>query len=160
MKTLNIGCGTRTYTEYPEGYKCINIDERNLAGVNMIADVSELLPFKDGEFHYILASDIIEHFPLAQIPEILNEWNRILATGCIIEFKLPDLEAIVEVYGITGDAKHVSKLLYGDQNYSGNYHYVCFDRYSFRALVEKHRFKVIQESSDGTNIVIKAIKEG
>ena len=69
--TLNIGCGNRTYKEYPEGYTCINYDERNLEGVNTTGDARKL-DNPDKMFDYILASDIIEHFPLSETNEILE----------------------------------------------------------------------------------------
>ena len=40
--TLNLGCGERTFKEYPNGYKCINYDERTLNGVDMVGNVKDL----------------------------------------------------------------------------------------------------------------------
>ena len=65
--TLNLGCGGRTYEEYPSGYKCVNFDAReDLEGVDVVGDVGDLSAFENQTFNYILASDIIEHFPITK----------------------------------------------------------------------------------------------
>lgn len=132
--TLNVGCGERTFKEYPEGYKCINVDERDLSNVDKIMDV-RVLGFPDEYFDYILASDIIEHFPIVDTNPILKEWKRVLKIGGIIEFRMPNLKAICRRY-IDGehDAKLTSWLLFGGQEYSGNFHYVGFDREWFSSI--------------------------
>ena len=75
--TLNVGCGERTFEEYPEGYKCINFDRRDLDCVDEVGDVKDLSRWKNGHFEYILASDIIEHFPISETDSILTEWKRV-----------------------------------------------------------------------------------
>ena len=83
--TLNVGCGDRTYDEYPDGHKCINYDERaNLKKVDEVGDVRDLSRFPDEHFDYILASDIIEHFPIAETEKILTEWKRVLKVGGVM----------------------------------------------------------------------------
>ena len=132
--TLNVGCGERTFKEYPEGYKCINIDERDLSNVDKVMDVRRL-EFPDEHFDYILASDIIEHFPISETKNILKEWKRVLKIGGIIEFRMPTFKEICRRY-IDGehDAKLTSWLLFGGQEYPGNFHYVGFDREWFSSI--------------------------
>ena len=132
--TLNVGCGERTFKEYPEGYKCINIDERDLSNVDKVMDVRRL-EFPDEHFDYILASDIIEHFPISETKNILKEWKRVLKIGGIIEFRMPNFKEICRRY-IDGehDAKLTSWLLFGGQEYPGNFHYVGFDREWFSSI--------------------------
>lgn len=125
-KTLNIGCGELTYKEYPEGYECVNIDERDLTGVDIVGDIRSLqLP--DEEFHYILASDIIEHFPITETVPLLKEWSRTLKHGGIMEIRTPNMLWALDYYNNTGDAKFVSYHIFGGQDYPGNFHYVMFD---------------------------------
>ncbi|RLI62938.1 MAG: hypothetical protein DRO67_06580, partial [Candidatus Asgardarchaeum californiense] len=96
--TLNVGCGERVYMFYPHrGYKCINVDERDLASVDEVMDVRKL-NFPDNYFDYILASDIIEHFPISETSKILEEWARVLKTNGIIEFRMPNLKVICSNY--------------------------------------------------------------
>lgn len=153
--TLNIGCGERVFKEYPVGHRCINIDERDLSNVDKVMDV-RVLDFPDNYFDYILASDIIEHFPITETTPILNEWKRVLKIGGVIEFRMPNLKDICTKY-INGehDTKLTSWLLYGGQGYSGNFHYVGFDKEWFSSLCSKCKLKEIDYKEEGNNFVIK-----
>jgi ubiquinone/menaquinone biosynthesis C-methylase UbiE len=158
---LNIGSGKRTYKEYPDGsgFKCINYDCRIIDGcTNFIGDV-RFLPFKNNSFDYILASDIIEHFPISQTDLILYEWRRVLKPGCTIEFRIPDLYAICSKY-VKGehDAKLTSWLLYGGQDYVGNFHFVAFDRKWFAEILIDNGFNNIFTAESDNNFDVKAVK--
>ena len=168
--TLNVGSGDRTFKFYPHrAYKCINLDERNLKGkTDVVSDVRKI-PFPDNHFDYILASDIIEHFPIAETQDILKEWMRVLKPAGIIEFRLPNLEAIVEDYlgrrtetrkdmkGVP-IAHYFSWLLYGGQDYPGNFHYVGFDRRLFKYVCAQVGLKEVSWQREGYNMVVKMEK--
>jgi len=154
-KTLNVGCGERTFKEYPEGYKCINYDERNLDCVDVVGDVRKL-DFPNEEFDFIIASDIMEHFTIFETENILREWKRVLKINGIIEFRMPNLRAICTKY-IDGniDTKMCSWLLYGGQNYSGNFHFTSFDRKWFKSIIEPLGFKEIEYNDADNNFEMK-----
>ncbi len=156
--TLNVGCGAKTFKEYPPGHKCINYDERKLDVVDVVGDV-KTLNFPDEHFDYILASDIIEHFPISQTVSVLGEWKRVLKVGGIIEFRLPNLAALCEKY-ITGvqDAKLTSWLLYGGQDYPGNFHYVAFDRPWLNNILASLGFKELEFTPMDNNFEIKSTR--
>jgi predicted SAM-dependent methyltransferase len=154
--TLNVGCGTRTYKEYPTGYKCINFDQRgDLPEVDEVGNVKDLSRFEAGKFDYILASDIIEHFPIAETQEVLKEWRRVLNPLGVIEFRLPNLAAICKQYEKAHNAKNVSWLLYGGQDYPGNFHYVGFDREFFTTQCTQAGFVVVDYKEEGFNMIVK-----
>ncbi len=157
LKTLNVGCGERTYKEYPVGYECINFDAREIPNhTNVVGDVRDLSFFNDEHFDYILASDIIEHFPISETPAILKEWRRVLKVGGVIEFRLPDLNAICRAYvEKRQDAKLTSWLLYGGQDYPGNFHFVGFDRRFLNSVVTPLGFEEIECRDSGNNFEIK-----
>ena len=155
-KTLNIGAGERTYETYPTpNYACTNVDTRELPGIDKVCDVRELT-FEDEEFDFILASDIVEHFPIAQVQNLLKGWVRVLKPGGIVEFRLPNLAAICRQYfDGRGDARNVSWLLYGGQDYPGNFHYVGYDR---RLLMEECNKAGLQEMTydeEGFNMLVR-----
>ena len=155
-KTLNVGCGERTFKEYPEGHQCINYDERaNLPNVDVVGDVRKL-DFLDEEFDFILASDIMEHFTIFETENILREWKRVLKIDGIIEFRMPNLKAICKKY-IDGvlETKITSWLLYGAQTYSGNYHYIGFDREWFKSIIEPLGFKEVEYKDADNNFEMK-----
>lgn len=155
--TLNVGCGERTYKEYPPGYKCINYDIReDLSHVDEVGDVKDLSLFDNEHFDYILASDIIEHFPISETPMILKEWKRVLKIDGVIEFRLPNLEAICKAYvNKKHDAKLTSWLLYGGQDYPGNFHFVGFDRQFLNSVIVPIGFVEIEYADAGNNFEIK-----
>lgn len=160
-KTLNVGAGNRTFKNYPnKEYECINFDERKLNQIDEVGDVRDLGRFKDEEFDYILASDIIEHFPIKEVPNVLKEWGRVLKKDGIIEFRLPDLETICREY-IDGkhDTKMTSWLLYGGQTYPGNFHYVGFDRKWFTSILNSNGFNCFEYKKTGNNFEVRARKK-
>lgn len=156
-KTLNVGAGGRTYETYPApNFKCINLDARALPNINVVADVTNLHMFLPGEFDYILASDIIEHFPISKTVDVLKEWVRVLKLGGIIEFRLPNLAAICRQYFAGGqNAKNISWLLYGGQDYPGNFHYVGFDRAFFKEVCSSVGLFEVSYQEVGFNMIIK-----
>lgn len=125
--SLNIGSGDRTYDEYPEGFHCINLDNRlDWKVVDVVAN-ARLVPFKDEVFDYILASDILEHFPFRYTKGLLLEWSRVLKSDGVIEIRTPNLEWAAIMYD-KQNAQFISHHIFGGQEYQGNFHYVMFDR--------------------------------
>lgn len=160
-RTLNVGCGTRVYKEYPSGYSCLNMDERStLHTVDIVGDVTDLSRFANEEFDFILASDILEHFPISRTVNILREWCRVLKIGGSIEFRVPNLSAICAHYNQHGDATHVSWLLYGGQDYPGNFHYVCFNKKMLTELCAQVNLSAIEYREEGTNFILLVKKLG
>jgi len=156
-KTLNLGCGNRIFNEYPDGYKCINYDNRELPGVDQVGDVRDL-PFPDEHFDYILASDIIEHFPIFETEDLLKEWRRVLTKSGIIEIKTPNMEWALDHYTKYRDAKFVSFHIFGGQDYPGNFHYVMFDRAWLNMIINKNGFFEVGYEKEGSNFVMKIMK--
>jgi len=154
-KTLNIGAGERVFKTYPvPTYECFNIDIRPLPGIDKICDV-EALPFLDEEFDYILASDIVEHFPVSKTIPIITEWVRVLKQGGMIEFRLPNLAAICKQYQDGRNAENISWLLYGGQDYPTNFHYVGFDRKFFKIKCHSIGLQEISYVEEGFNMIVK-----
>lgn len=166
--TLNLGSGNRVYDEYPNNYKCINVDiRRGLPKLSVRAHLVDPLPFKSESVDYILASDVIEHFPpgdkhASNTKRIIGEWNRVLRKNGIIEFRMPNLDYICRQYlNRKKDAIHtatISWLLYGGQDYAQNFHYVCFDRIWFSKICADCGLKEIDYREIGSNFEMKVRK--
>lgn len=167
---LNLGCGDRTYDFYPTNeYKCINFDARpGLKRIDEIGDVRDLSKFANETFQYILASDILEHFKISEADQLLTEWRRVLKSGCIIEFRLPNLEAIVSDYLKRKDedrndmpgvpiCSYFSWLIFGGQNLENNLnvHYTGYDRKFFKYTCNKNGLEEVDWKKDGYNMVTK-----
>lgn len=81
-KKLNVGCGANI----KKGF--INLDKVKLSGVNVVHDLNKFpWPFKDNEFDFINAEQIIEH--LNDIPYVLRELWRISKKRAIIKIGVP-----------------------------------------------------------------------
>ena len=155
--TLNVGSGDRVFNEYPDGYRCINVDIRNLSKTNVISDVKSL-PFKNEMFDYVLASDIVEHFPILETDSLLKEWRRVLVKDGVLEVRTPNLKWAVLHYVHNRDAKFVSYHIFGGQDYFGNFHYVIFDRFWLRDIMLRNGFMEINYEEDGSNFIMKVRK--
>lgn len=135
---LNLGCGI----ELQPGF--INVDmiplkwlkeksglysKAKVAGKYVRGDVRKL-PFKDNYADYIIASEILEHIPLADVNKTLREWVRVLKPGGKMIITCPDFNAIANdwvreminapfdpaVYGDT------AQVIYGSQIGAGEFH--------------------------------------
>jgi predicted SAM-dependent methyltransferase len=158
-KTLNIGSGNRTYEEYPKGYVCLNMDERaDLDVVDIIGDVTDLSRFQEEEFDYLLASDILEHFPVMYTEGLLREWGRVLKMSGTLELRVPNFEAIIRHYDKNKNMQHVSWMIMGGQNYPGNFHFVVFNEQWLREICERVGFSFLSCVEEGPNIVMKVRK--
>jgi len=163
--TLNVGCGERTYKEYPEGYKCINFDNRkNLPNVDVVGDVRQL-DFPDETFDYVLASDIIEHFTIKETRKLLMEWRRVLKPNGVLEMRTPNLKFLAENY-VKGlrDGAHphpadfFSYHAFGGQDYPGNFHYVLFDRSWLSMICKECGLKEVEYKEVAQNFIMKVEK--
>lgn len=75
-KVLDIGCGRK---KLPGS---IGLDQLQLPGVDVVADLSQRLPFKDGEFDVVYSNQVFEHVP--NLIGLIEEINRILVPGGIL----------------------------------------------------------------------------
>jgi SAM-dependent methyltransferase len=82
MKKLNIGCGT----DIKEGF--VNLDQVKLKGVDVVHDLNKFpWPFKNNEFDYINAEQILEHLD-NQVKSLQEIW-RISKPGAKIHIAVP-----------------------------------------------------------------------
>jgi hypothetical protein len=58
------------------------------------------------------------------------------------------------------DAKFTSWLLYGGQGYSGNFHYVLFDREWLKSILIEHGLRETHYKDDGNNFIMKVKHNG
>lgn len=154
---LNIGCGDKIFKNIGP-YPCINVDIRNLDGIDLICDVKSL-PFSNESFDRVLASDIIEHFPIADTNDLLREWVRVLKVDGNMKFRTPSLKWASTEYLRTGDAKFVSWHLYGGQDYPSNFHYVIFDREWLLSLCKEFNLHEIDYKEVGSNMELVVKKK-
>jgi len=85
---LNLGCGDKILTGY------INVDvtdERKGKKPDVVCDIAKLEKFADNTVDEILTVHVIEHFYLWKLPEVLQEWKRVLKPGGVLITESPNL---------------------------------------------------------------------
>lgn len=98
IKRLNLGCGFRRM----DGY--INIDNRELPGVDLVCDVTEGLPFDDNTMEEIFCQDFLEHIPIGQTIAVITDIWRVLKPGGKFHHVTPSTDG----RGAFQDPTHVS----------------------------------------------------
>ena len=73
QKILDIGCGRHKL----DG--AIGLDHMELPGVDVVADLSQRLPFEDDEFDLVYSNQVLEHVP--NLLGLIDETYRILKPG-------------------------------------------------------------------------------
>ena len=118
---LNLGCGHVAL----DGY--LNVDRRALPGVDIVAEVDQL-PFGPGEVDEIFSSHLLEHFPQEQLMrQLLPYYRSLLKAGGQIHAVVPDAEAMIRAYSNGGyPYDDMREVLYGGQDYDGDFHFNMF----------------------------------
>lgn len=140
---LNLGSGQISL----DGY--INIDARDLPGVDIVADVSDL-PFEGGSVNEISSFHVLEHFPEEQLCRLLPYWRSLLRPGGIFRAVVPDGEAMLSHYAAgTYPFEHFRTVLFGAQEYEGDYHFNMFTPDSLGRMLKEAGFQDIAVPAKG-----------
>ncbi|MHC5719200.1 MAG: class I SAM-dependent methyltransferase, partial [Nostoc sp.] len=136
---LNLGCGHIIMQDY------INVDQRGLNGVDVIADIGNL-PFEKGTVAEIYNAHVIEHFTEYEIiNHILSYWYELLKTGGKMVIVCPDAKSMIVDY-VNGQLSwdNLRKVTYGSQDYQGNYHYNMYTPEALSQILSACGFKDIK----------------
>jgi len=121
MLKINIGCGS----DIKEGY--VNIDARDLPGVDLVHDLNNNLPFDDNSVDEVFASDVLEHFPMAKSNTLLKDWVRVVKVGGQIHVRVPHMRLLaLKLANKKLKDEVLIELIYGGQDYPGNFHMAGF----------------------------------
>lgn len=99
-KGLDIGCGNDKLIKGKD-IAFLGIDKRPLPGVDLIVDVSKILPFQNDDFDYVFSSHCLED--ILDTESTLREWTRILKPGGYLILYLPHKELYK---GVNSDHVH------------------------------------------------------
>jgi predicted SAM-dependent methyltransferase len=141
---LNLGSG---HIPLP-GY--LNVDRRELPGVDIVADVNHL-PFEPGTVSEIFSAHLVEHFPQERMRrQLLPYWRDLLCRGSTFRAITPDAAAMIAASGqSTYPFDDFREVLFGAQDYEGDYHYNLFTPDSMRRLLEEVGFRDIEVPVSG-----------
>jgi predicted SAM-dependent methyltransferase len=132
---LNLGCGHIVMPDY------VNVDMRELPGVDVVAEAGDL-PFERGGVDEIFSAHLLEHFPQeAMRRRLLPYWRDMLRPGGTFRAVTPDAAAMLAGAGAgTYDFEEFREVVFGAQDYAGDYHYNLFTPDSLRGLLEEAGF--------------------
>jgi len=136
---LNLGCGHIPL----DGF--INVDRRELPGVDVVAEVNAL-PDELGEADEIFSAHLLEHFPQEQLRrELLPHWKSLLKKGGVLRAVVPDAEAMIREY-TAGKYPYndMREVFYGGQDYDGDFHFNMFTPEHMSNLLEEAGFVDVQ----------------
>lgn len=80
---LNLGCGNH----YAEGWTNVDVASNDDVCPDVVADITEPLPFDDGAATRIYLGHVLEHLDRVEIAAVLAECRRVLEAGgtmCIV----------------------------------------------------------------------------
>ena len=129
---LNLGCGHIAL----DGF--INVDRRELPGVDIIAEAGKL-PIEEGSVHEIYSAHLLEHFPQEELRRrLLPYWLSLLRPGGRFRVVVPDGEAMLtNLAARTYPFEHFREVLFGGQDYKGDFHYNLLTPDSLAALLRE-----------------------
>ncbi|HKZ68861.1 MAG TPA: hypothetical protein VJ020_02215, partial [Anaerolineales bacterium] len=127
---VNAGCGEKTWPGY------VNVDLRELRGVDVIADVRRL-PFDPASLAELASAHLIEHFREHQFQtRVLPYWRGLLKPGGVLRVICPNWSAML---ARLGDGRmplaDFKRLTFGAQDYAGNDHFAMYTPETLRSLL-------------------------
>lgn len=136
---INLGCGHLPMDDY------VNIDLRELPGVDVVSHIGDL-PFDERSVGEIYSAHTLEHFTEAELREsLLPYWLSLLSNGGSFRAVVPDIDAMMEDHRagrIPFD--QLRRVIYGGQDYDGDYHFTAFTPDSLKSLLEEAGFSDIE----------------
>lgn len=90
------------------------------------SEVYPLPSLADGSCEAVRASHVLEHFPHAQIPQVLAEWARVLKPGGTLKVAVPDFTKVARGYLARAD-QPTEQWIMGGQSQPDDYHKALFD---------------------------------
>jgi predicted SAM-dependent methyltransferase len=140
---VNVGAGHIIMPDH------LNVDMRELPGIDIVADVHRL-PFAEQEVSEIYSAHLLEHFPLEGLRRrILPYWVSLLEDGGKLVSIVPDVETMVREHAAGRmPFSDFIEVMYGGQEYEGDFHFWGYSKESLTALLEEvglQDVKVVEE---------------
>lgn len=121
LKKLNLGCGHLAKEDF------INVDVRELPGVDLISDVRSL-PFDKQTIDTIYTAHLVELFPEQVLREVvIPHWLALLKPEGHLIIVAADAQAMMDGYA-RGEFsfEELREITFGRQKYAGDFHFTMF----------------------------------
>lgn len=131
---LNLGCGESSALEF------INVDVEPYPNIHHIQDITDLSNFLDNSVDMVYASHVLEHIPKEKLLKTLQEWRRVLKTGGLLRFAVPNFDALADIYLRSGKNVELIRDQVLGQNPPFNNHYTLWNIDYAKKILEKNGF--------------------
>ncbi len=143
---VHLGCGAIDHPSF------INVDLLPFRHIHYIHPIDRLGMFADGSVDLVYACHCLEHFPYAQLGEVLGEWRRVLRPGGVLRLSVPDFDVLLQIYQDNDrDPETIVRALMGGQDYAYNFHYNIFTRRQLSAALQAAGFAEVHGWTPGTS---------
>lgn len=160
MRGLEIGGGPHPQRHDFEQFDAIDWSKRT--GLSYILGDARELPWPDGSFETVFASNLLEHFPPDETTAVLTEWGRVLRVGGVLELVVPDFMGILrDHFAGINTWTECEERLRGSRDYDGNEHLAAFTLLEFPSVIAQVKSLELLEcesSHAGGGITAKATK--
>lgn len=118
---LHLGCGKKLI----HGWTNVDIDPS--VKPDVVDDVFTLNAFNGNSAEVIYASHVLEHATREKAAKALIRWYDVLKPGGILRIAVPDIQAAIQWYWMTGNLDDIKGLLWGGQKTPHDFHYTGWD---------------------------------
>lgn len=136
---IQLGAGMDKSDEY------ISIDIRELPEVDIVAEATNL-PFSKGSISEIFNAHLLEHFTQMELKKkVLPYWYKLIENGGILRIVTPNIGAMILQYTNQKiDFSTLAEVVFGGQEYKGNYHFSMFSTNSISDLLKTVGFTKVE----------------
>lgn len=104
---IGFGNGTVTAALRARGLEVTTVDLDPELGPDVVGDIRQL-PFPAGSFDTVLAAEVLEHLPWAEVGGAITEIARVAIRGAVVS--VPDREVALSIMGRIPNALQITRL--------------------------------------------------
>lgn len=135
---INLGCALNSGKEFT------NIDVEPYPNIHYIQDITDLSNFNNNSVDMVYASHVVEHIPKEKLKSTLLEWKRVLKSGGIFRFAVPDFDALTHIYVDSGRNINLVRDQIMGQNPPYHNHYTLWNFDFAKQLLEDIGYKNVR----------------
>lgn len=143
---LHLGCGNINKPGF------INIDAVPKSHIHYVRAIDNLTIFENNTISLIYSSHCLEHISHRELPNVLNEWYRVLKKEGILRLAVPDFDTLLKIYKENdNEVNSIIRFLMGGQSNKFDYHYSVFTYSSLSSLLHETGFREVRRWQAGAS---------